>query len=205
MDTNTVVMIVVMIATGLYAGGTYALKKIQDSGEQFSWEKFLPTFGIGALSAIVLYFSTGSVPALDAVFTQIEQMMPGGAMSATAVLAAVLMIFNQLGKTQTAGTSTVSTPATQAATVEQAKSTLVSASAPTPVKTITATGPFYGHGSRVQLTGTRIIQAPGGAFQVINDDVSQNFIAGGAGENAIFSGEYSFSGNLTLITYGALY
>ena len=203
-------MIVVMVATGLYAGGTYAYKKIKDSGESFSWEKFLPTMGIGALSAITLYIGSGAIPGLDEIFTQIDTMMPGGAMSVTVVLAAILAVVNQILKgTQTSAagasveTATVPTTTTTPSTItEPATTTTV---LPVVINTITVTGPFGSDKVKVSLTGTRIIQAAGGAFQLINDGIAQNFIVASAGPNAIFSGEYSFSGNLTLITYGELY
>jgi len=97
-DINTIQFIVVLVGTGLYAGFSYALKKMQDSGTTFSLEKFLPTMGIGALASVVLYIGSGAIPGIENIFTSIDTMMPGGALSITVLLGAVMTIINQLTK-----------------------------------------------------------------------------------------------------------
>lgn len=119
MDIQTLIMPIIVIAFGLFAGGMYVYRKMT-AGEAFSWEKFLPTMGLGALASVILYLAAGALPSLDAIFAQIESLAPGGAPSLTVILAALLAIYNQISK-GTAPTATVNTPAEQAATIEQPK------------------------------------------------------------------------------------
>jgi len=110
MDIQMLIMPIVVIGFGLFAGGMFAYRKLT-AGETFSWQKFLPTMGIGAIASFGLYLATGALPALDAVFVQIDTLMPGGAPSVSLVIAALLAVWNQISKGATSGGSVVqSTP-----------------------------------------------------------------------------------------------
>ncbi|MDP3563814.1 MAG: hypothetical protein Q8R70_04930 [Methanoregula sp.] len=121
MDIQTLIMPIVVIAFGLFAGATFVYRKMT-AGEAFKLEKFLPTMGIGGIAAFALYLASGTFPSIDTLLTQIELMAPGGVPSITVILAALLAIYNSLVKS--AAATPITTPAKQAATVEQAKSGL---------------------------------------------------------------------------------
>jgi len=129
MDVQTLIMPIVVIAFGLFAGGMFVYRKMT-AGETFSWEKFLPTMGIGALASFVLYLAAGALPSFDAVLAQIELMTPGGAPSITVILSALLVVWNTYMKGSGATTTTTSTPAAQATTTEQATALLPATAQP---------------------------------------------------------------------------
>lgn len=96
MDMNWI-MPIVIIGFGAFAGAMYIYRKMT-AGETFSWAKFLPTMGYGAIAALVLWVGAGTIPDLNAIITQIELLAPGGAPSVSAIIAALLVIWNGLSK-----------------------------------------------------------------------------------------------------------
>jgi len=114
----------IVIAFGLFAGGMFVYRKMT-AGEPFSWEKFLPTMGIGALASVVLYLAAGALPGLDQIFTQIETMMPGGAPSVTVIISALLVVLNTVMKGTTAVATTPTPPTSIPAPVTVSAPTVV--------------------------------------------------------------------------------
>ena len=102
MDTNTLIMPVIIIGFGLFAGAMFVYRN-QTAGEKFDLQKFLPTMGIGALAAVVLWFASGTLPGLDQIFAEITVLAPGGTPSIAVIIAALLTIYNGYVK---AGTTT---------------------------------------------------------------------------------------------------
>jgi hypothetical protein len=136
MDTQAYLMPMIVLAFGLFAGGMYYYRKVT-AGETFDQTKFLQTIGLGALAAFVLYVGTLTIPDVNTIVTYIETLAPGGIPSMSAILAALLVVFNSLFKSGTTAATTTSTAATQAATTEQAKASL---------ETTTGTTPSYAAG-----------------------------------------------------------
>lgn len=124
-------MPVIVFAFGLFAAGMYCYRKYS-AGESFDAAKFLQTMGLGGLAALVLYVASAAVPDVDTIIKQIELLAPGGVPSMSVILAALLAVWNGLSKKVTETTATVSTAATQAATTEQAKASLDTATGTTP-------------------------------------------------------------------------
>ena len=68
---------------------------------------------------------------------------------------------------------------------------------------ISITGPFYGNKVFVTKTGTRLLVAANGAFQLIDDRVSQDYILDAASPGAWFAPNPWTVTNPSLITWNA--
>lgn len=130
--TQAYLMPMIVLAVGLFAGGMYYYRKYT-AGETFNAQKFLETLGLGALAGFALYVASSAVPDINTIITQIESLAPGGTISASACLAALLAVWNWFTKFLASNsTASTNTAATQAATTEQAKASLEAATGTTP-------------------------------------------------------------------------
>jgi len=134
-STQALLMPMIVLAFGLFAGGMYYYRKTT-AGETWKTEKFLQTIGLGALAAFALYIATSAIPDVNSIVTYIETLAPGGTLSMSAILAALLAVWNWFSKSLS-GTATTNTASAQAASTEQAKASL---------ETTTGTTPSYAAG-----------------------------------------------------------
>lgn len=133
-------MPVIVIGFGIAGGLLFAYRNVT-AGETFKAEKFLPYMGYGALAAAVLYIGSAAFPTLDQVLTYIETLAPGGVPSGSAIIAAILVIYNAAVKAKIGSTTTTTaatTASTQAATTEQVKTSLTTTPASSEVTGTTA-------------------------------------------------------------------
>ena len=96
-DIQTLIMPVIVAGFGIFAVGTWAYRKATVQ-EPFQLVKFLPTMGIGALAALVVYFASGAIPSMDQIMAQVALMMPGGVPSLSVIVAAILAVYNAVSK-----------------------------------------------------------------------------------------------------------
>lgn len=149
--TQASLMPMIVLAVGLFAAGMYYYRRFT-AGESFDLGKFLQTLGLGALGAFVAYAASASIPDVNTVITQIEALAPGGTISSSAILAALLAVWNWFTKSYSSSSSgtTTNTAATQAATTEQAKSSLATTGTDS-TYTVTGTTPAYAAGKGTVL------------------------------------------------------
>lgn len=91
------IMPIVVAAFGIFAAVMFYYRN-KTAGEAFDLPKFLQTLGLGALAALVLYIASAAVPDVDTIISEIAVLAPGGIPSLSAILAALLVIWNGLSK-----------------------------------------------------------------------------------------------------------
>lgn len=204
-DYTAIMPYIIAVATAIYVVVGYYFKGYKN-GEKVEPIKILETIVLVVLMAVTGVLS-GAVVTVDTITAMLGSIGSNPVLP-TLILSAVIGIVDQFiksGGKLVAGTTNVSGGAVAASV-----STPVASPATAPAvvgNTVSVTGPFGGS-KPTTLTGTRIIVSTatgtGGAFQVINDNIAKDFIVASAGAYALNSGTFTFSGNLSLITYGTL-
>ena len=108
MDTQLMISLVILGGAFIFSLVGYVYRKVQsESGETFDWDKFARTLGYGVLLALAAYISTGTVPELTTIFTQIEAGIPESQALITLGATVIFGLINQyILKPKTTATAT---------------------------------------------------------------------------------------------------
>lgn len=108
MDTQTLILLVMMAAGIIYVTVGYLYRKIT-AGESFTPEKMVMTFGYIALMAVAAYITTGAIPNFDLLLTQAMAGLPDPATTMTLIMTVVTwIVHNVIKKAPTAQSDLIS-------------------------------------------------------------------------------------------------
>jgi len=110
MDSQQIALIV--LAGGLiYETVMYLYRKWQNTGEKFSIQQYAQTFGYVALLAVAAYVTTGVIPDVNSIISQLGNNLPDSSAIFTVISAIILGVGHQSLKSSSAKTTETATPA----------------------------------------------------------------------------------------------